>query len=144
MYQVWASMRYRCNSPSCKAYPKYGGRGITISPEWDTFKGFYEWAIHNGYEDNLTLDRIDNDGNYEPSNCQWITIGDQQKNRSYNYDVVINGEQKSLAEWCEIYEINYYTVVTRMNCYGYEDIVTAITTPLKRKGGNGRTKRKII
>jgi hypothetical protein len=136
---IWANMRYRCNSPTCKAYPKYGGRGITISPEWDNFERFYEWSIHNGYKDNLTLDRINNDGNYEPSNCQWVTIGDQQKNRNYNYEVVINGEQKELREWCNIYGIAYQTVISRMTIYGYLDIVTAITTPLKRKGGNGRS-----
>lgn len=89
LYKVWKQMRARCNSKSNKSYQYYGGRGIKVCKEWDTsFDNFYVWAYGSGYTFGLTIDRKDNDGNYEPSNCRWVTQEVQARNtrelRSHN------------------------------------------------------------
>lgn len=82
LYKVWRGMKTRCYNPNFIYYCNYGGRGITICDEWkNDFSKFYEWAINNGYEEGLTIDRINNDGNYEPINCRWITRAEQNKNQ---------------------------------------------------------------
>lgn len=81
LYAVWNMMRQRCNNPNNKDYKHYGNRGITVCSEWNDFPNFQSWALSNGYEEGLTIDRINNDGNYEPDNCRWIPIEEQQHNR---------------------------------------------------------------
>ena len=82
LYEVWKVMKKRCYNPNCKSYKNYGGRGIMIYYEWkDDFKKFYDWTMLNGYKKGLTIDRIDNDGNYEPSNCRFATRIIQGRNR---------------------------------------------------------------
>lgn len=79
--------------------------------EWlNDFQAFYDWSIVNGYNDNLTLDRIDNNGNYEPNNCRWVTQTQQSRNRRFCKYYTINGETKCLGEWCELRGLNYYKV----------------------------------
>ena len=85
LYHVWADMRRRCISPQCSNYSSYGGRGITVCEEWKGKpKTFIEWALSNGYSDTLTIDRINVNGNYEPSNCRWIPMSEQYKNKQSN------------------------------------------------------------
>jgi hypothetical protein len=82
IYQTWCDMKRRCFNTNCKNYRYYGLKGITVCDEWkNDFKVFYDWAMSNGYTDELTIDRIDVNGNYEPNNCRWITIQEQQNNK---------------------------------------------------------------
>lgn len=104
LYQIWCAMKQRCYNPNNKRYDSYGGRGITICDEWlNDYPAFRKWAIENGYEDNgkLSIDRIDNDGNYEPNNCRWADIITQANNRSSNIVIEYNGKTQTLRQWSE-------------------------------------------
>lgn len=131
LYSIYANMKSRCNNPKATYYNRYGGRGISICTQWSEFINFYEWAIKNGYNDSLTLDRIDNNGNYDQSNCRWIPIKEQSINRSTNHNITINDTTKSLIEWCYEYDINYKTVQDRLKRgWSYEK---SLTTPVNVK-----------
>lgn len=121
IHKIWAHMKERCLNPRCKDYYLYGGRGISVCEEWmdeNGFEHFYEWAIANGYSENLTIDRKNVDGNYEPSNCRWADVKKQANNRRSNIRYKIGDETKTLAEWCDIYGKNYGTVYFRINEMG--------------------------
>ena len=98
MYCAWVHMRQRCNNPKCKSYQDYGGRGITVCEEWNTFINFYDWAMANGYEESLTLDRIDNDENYEPDNCRWVSMSVQENNKRNNHFVEYRGQRMTISQ----------------------------------------------
>lgn len=111
LFRIWQHIKNRCKDKNNKYYK---GRGIKICQQWlDDFKCFYDWAITNGYQDNLTIDRIDVNGNYEPSNCRWITLKEQARNKRNNVYVTYNNETHTLSEWSEITKINKFTLSTR-------------------------------
>jgi hypothetical protein len=86
--RIWRGMRQRCSNPNVAAFPRYGGRGIIVCEEWGSFIKFYDWAMANGYSDALSIDRINNDGNYEPTNCRWATTKAQGRNQPQNRAVI--------------------------------------------------------
>lgn len=101
IWKIWCNMRDRCGNPNNRSYPYYGGRGIVVCEEWkNDFTPFYNWAVANGYSDEMTIDRIDGDGNYEPSNCRWATRKDQTRNRGIT-------RKFTLSEIAEIEGISY-------------------------------------
>lgn len=129
LYKVWASMKARCDNSSHKAYENYGGRGITVCDEWkNDFINFYNWAMENGYQDGLTIDRKDNNGNYEPLNCRWSTQKEQNNNTRRNQYIEFDGECHTIAEWAEIKKINRLTLWDRITRKGWS-LERALTTP---------------
>lgn len=98
-YCRWRSMRARCENKNDPHYKNYGGRGITVCEEWKSFRNFLEWVEASGYEDGLTIDRIDNDKGYCPENCRWVTRTEQQRNKRNNVLIEYKGEKKCLSEW---------------------------------------------
>ena len=135
LFTIWQNMKRRCYNPNNKFYAYYGGRGISVCDEWlNDFTSFRDWAVSAGYDETLTIDRIDSDGNYEPSNCRWISRKAQVNNRRSNRFYEINGERKTIAEWCEIYNVPHERTRRRVVNDGW-DILDALTTPpLKRNG----------
>ena len=114
LYDIWRGMKGRCYKPNHKYYARYGGRGITVCEEWkNSSKAFFEWAMANGYEEHLTLDRIDNDKGYYPDNCQWSTKTEQNNNRCSNTIIEINGKTQTLAQWATETGISYQTIYKR-------------------------------
>ena len=119
IYRIWASMKQRCYNKKSKRYLDYGGRGITMYNEWkNDFMEFYTWAMANGYKDTLTIDRIDVNGNYEPANCRWSTMKEQQRNRRNNRIIGYKGEKHCVSEWAEKLGIPRATLESRFN-YGW-------------------------
>lgn len=102
LHHTWHMMKSRCMDPNQPSYPNYGGRGITVSEEWQhDFMSFYNWAMSSGYSPELHIDRINNDGNYEPGNCRFVTCLENQRNRRDTVQVTAWGETKPLAAWAE-------------------------------------------
>ncbi len=133
IYKIWIEMRARCTNENYDSYKDYGGRGISVCPEWkNSFENFRDWAFNNGYSDVLTLDRIDVNGNYEPTNCRWATYEEQANNKRTNKIIEYKGEKKTLAEWAREVGINYVTLHRRICVYGW-DIEKAIETPVRHK-----------
>lgn len=115
LYWIYSGMKARCLNKNEPCYKHYGGRGIKICSEW--LKGyvfFRSWALSHGYQDNLTIDRLDVNGNYEPSNCRWVTVKEQANNRRDNLFLVYNGESKTLQQWSDTYGINRKTLQQRL------------------------------
>lgn len=107
LYNIWKTMCQRCFNKNNAKYQNYGGRGISICEEWNDFLSFKEWAINNGYSEVLTIDRIDVNGNYEPSNCRWVTLEMQANNKSNNKIIVYNSMQMTMADFCRKYNLKY-------------------------------------
>jgi hypothetical protein len=137
LHKVWITMKQRCSNPNGDEYHRYGGRGIRVCEEWLSFANFRDWAMANGYNPNAprgtcTLDRIDNDGNYEPSNCRWVDMREQMKNRPkrglfYEY----NGESHTLYDWAKIMGTSHSLLRNRIR-WGW-DIEQALTAPVRGK-----------
>lgn len=106
LYKAWYTIKQRCENPNRQKYPIYGGRGIIVCDEWQDPNAFIEWALNNGYKEGLQIDRINNDGNYEPQNCRWVTSKENCRNRRSNVLLTIGGKKKTVVEWCEEKNVN--------------------------------------
>lgn len=114
IYKVWSGIKQRCFNPNSNRYKNYGGRGISICDEWkNSFETFCKWALGNGYKEGLSIDRIDHEKNYEPSNCRWTDEITQQNNRTNNTLYEYEGETHTLTEWSRIKGIKPKTFCTR-------------------------------
>ena len=119
IYFIWQSMKDRCYNSNNKNYKNYGGRNITVCNEWkNDFILFYNWAMNNGYKEDLTIDRIDVNGNYEPNNCRWATIKQQENNKRNNHILYYNNEKHNITEWASILGINRNIIYDRLR-YGW-------------------------
>lgn len=134
LYNIWACMRDRCNNPNEKGYKWYGGRGIKVCDEWNSYPAFKKWAAENGYNDALTIGRIDVNGDYSPANCRWSTMQEQCNNRRNNHYLTFNGETMSIAGWARETGISQSAIRQRVNIYGWS-VDEALTIPSK-KGNN--------
>lgn len=136
IYGIWVNMKTRCYNTNNEDYKNYGGRGIVIYKKWidkeNGFINFYNWAMENGYRDNLTIDRIDVNGNYEPSNCRWVDWIRQQNNRRNNHIIEYKKEKHTLEEWSKILPINISSSVLRYRIIHDWGIERAFTTPVRR------------
>lgn len=112
LYNIWRGIKKRCNDTE---NAKYGGRGIGYCEQWEDYPTFRAWALGAGYADDLTIERDDNDGDYSPANCSWITMGQQARNRRNSHRITLGGETHSLAEWCERQRLPYARVCARIN-----------------------------
>jgi hypothetical protein len=129
-YKAYRAVLQRCNNPKSKAYKYYGGRGIKICDRWlESFENFWE-DMGEEHRDTLTLDRINNNGNYEPSNCRWATRKMQQNNRRANFFITYKDETLTIAEWADKLNIGFGTLAHRIK-YAQWPIAKALETPVK-------------
>lgn len=129
LYRIYYLMKGRCYNPNKPDYKWYGGRGIQMCDEWkESYLNFKSWAILNGYEEGLTIDRIDSDGNYEPSNCRWVSMTVQNNNKKSVPRYRFNGEEHSISEWARILGVKRELLKDRITKLGWS-IEKAFTTP---------------
>lgn len=133
IYKKYLGIKERCFNKNCEAYKYYGGRGITVCDEWkNNFQNFYDWAMSNGYKDNLTIERIDFNGNYCPENCKWIPRSEQTKNRRNVHKITYKGKTQSLSDWARELNINFNTLYQRVITLKW-DITKSFEKPILKR-----------
>lgn len=133
-YKIWEQMKSRCNNPNATFYDRYGGRGIKVCPEWTKFITFW-FEMKKGYSPELTLDRIDNDGDYCQENCRWATQEEQHDNTSKKRILNYKNEKKTITQWCKELGLREQTIRRRIDTYRWS-IKEAFEEPIlsfKRK-----------
>ena len=125
LYGIWKQMRIRCNCATNPTYKYYGARGIFVCKEWDDFAAFRDWALSHGYDDTLSIDRIDNNGPYCPDNCRWITMSEQTRNTRNCKYYKFGGERLTHNEWARRLGINPSTLTERIQRHGLEYALSA-------------------
>lgn len=134
LYNVWSAMKKRCDNKKDEAYHNYGGRGIKVCDEWSySYASFQVWSIQNGYKKGLTIERKNNDGNYSPENCMWVTRKVQNANKRDNHYITYKGETLALYIMAEKYNINGRTLWKRIDM-GW-DVEKALITPIRKMNG---------
>lgn len=120
LYWAWKSMKQRCQNPKCVVYRNYGQRGISVCDEWQKFEPFLEWALNNGFQKGLDLDRKNNDGNYEPSNCRWVARRENINNRRNTIKITVDGETLPDTLWAEKVGVNRAVLTGWVRNHGHE------------------------
>lgn len=120
-FTIWEGMKARCLNPKDINYHNYGARGISICNEWLTYENFHKWAIANGYKENLQIDRIDNDGDYEPSNCRWVTRQQNARNKRNSRNITVIGITLPISVWCK--ELNMSRSTAYRHLATIEDVI---------------------
>lgn len=118
LHRRWVAMRKRCRNPHDKSYPHYGGRGIKVCDEWQDYSTFKSWALSHGYSPELSLDRIDVDGDYCPDNCRYVDMTTQARNRTNGIEVMYQGKTYTLPELAELTGIPYSTLYKKVRIDG--------------------------
>ena len=131
IYGIWAGMLNRCNNPNNKNYAHYGGRGISVCDEWCDYEIFHNWALANGYSDDLTIDRINVNDGYSPHNCRWATSKEQNSNKRSCRFLTHKGETHTISEWANIAGIAKWTLLYRLKA-GW-DIAKALEQPVNNR-----------
>ena len=142
LYKIWTAMRERCNRQNHSHFDNYGGRGIKVCPEWDDYIVFREWAKSHGYSNDLTLDRIDSNGNYEPDNCRWVTMKAQNRNRRNNKILEYKGQKYVMSELAERSGISVSTFKERIR-HGWS-VEDAVEKPVQLRMRGYRPSKKTI
>lgn len=141
LYEIWHGLRQRCNNPNSKDAHNYSDRGIMVCDSWNnSYEAFRDWALANGYTDDLSIDRIDVNGDYCPSNCRWATQSQQARNTRFNHLLEFNGKSQTIADWAEEIGIDYYTLAKRIGMNW--SVERALTQPVKNR--NNKYKQKEI
>ena len=126
-------MRQRCENPHNVAFKNYGGKNIFVCDDWKDFCTFYDWSMSNGYDDSLTIDRKDNSKGYFPDNCRWVTMKDQENNRTNNHLICVNGEKMTISRASDISGIRSATLAWRIkNNWGESELFTPVNFNNKR------------
>ena len=140
IYNIWQGLLSRCYYSKNVAFKNYGGRGITVCEEWrNDFKAFYNWSISNGYSEKLTLDRINSNGNYNPSNCRWVSMKEQENNRRNNRLIFYKNKKYTVSQLAEKLNITSATLLWRLN-NGWNEEELSLPPSLNNK--NIRSKKQ--
>lgn len=141
LYKIWLGIKTRCYNSKTEGFKWYGNLGVTMCDEWRTnFESFYDWSMSHGYSENLTIDRINSTGNYEPNNCRWVTWKEQENNRCNNHRIDFNGEVHTLTEWSEILGISVKTLSRRIVDKKWP-IARALTEPLHNEKSHQKNRQ---
>lgn len=119
LLRIWRAMLHRCYKETDEHYDYYGGRGIKVCDDWHDFENFQNWALANGYTDDLTIDRVDGDKDYCPENCSWTTMTVQNNHKSDTKWLTYKGKTQSLSDWCRELGLDYFRTKTRLNSLGW-------------------------
>lgn len=131
LYNIWSGMKHRCYNPNSTIYRNYGGRGVSVCPEWrNNFSAFRDWSMSNGYAKNKSIDRIDVNGDYCPENCRWASQSQQQRNKRNSQTAFYKGCEMSLADIAEKTGINLRTLRSRIQILGWS-VEKAVSTPVR-------------
>lgn len=140
LYRIWTNIKTRCFNKNAPVYNNYGGRGINLCDEWMEFAPFMKWSLSHGYSDDLAIDRIDNNGDYEPNNCRWVNANVQANNKRNNIYVDIDYKGQTLKRFCFEHGLNYKSEHTYKYRHGLANEIKRLLSFTK----NGQTLNNIL